>query len=378
MQQEVRERFGREFGAGPEHFVLSPGRVNLIGEYTDYNNGYVLPMAIDRCLVIGVSRRSDYLVRVFSADFQESIEFSLAALEKGQFTWGEYVTGCMAGLLQGGHQLSGYDAVIVGNIPVGASLSSSAALELGVLRAASYSSGLPWDPVAMARLGQRAENQWVGMNCGIMDQAVCSCGKKDHALLIDCKDLSMRLCPLPGGSSIVILDTTTRRGLVDSAYNERRQQCVRAASVLGVESLREVDEKMLEQNRNRLSALEYLRARHIVRENGRVLKAAAAMEAGWDGELGRLMYESHCSLRDDYDVSGAALNRIVECAMAHGGCLGARMTGAGFAGCAVALVKRGAEEDFMNSVVRRYRRQIGCEPRLYLCRAADGTRITAV
>lgn len=378
MEQKLGERFVREFAKRPEQLVTSPGRVNIIGEHTDYNNGLVLPMAIDRCLMMAVSKRRDDLVRIVTTDFTESIEFSLSHLEKGKFTWGEYITGCMWGLQEKGVQLRGFDMVITGNIPVGASLSSSAALEVGILKAASYSSGFDWDPVEMAKVAQRAENEWVGMNCGLMDQMICACGQRDHAIMIDFNDLSLHPCPLPEHCSIVILDTTTRRGLIDSAYNERRQQCDNAALLMGVATLREADKALLEQHKERLSILEYARAKHIISENERVGQATQVMVEGACKELGELMYQSHCSLRDDFDVSAEALNVMVECAMVHPACYGARMTGAGFAGCAVALVARGEEKGFVQDVAADYEKRTGDEPRIYVCVASDGTSMKKV
>ena len=372
-EEKLCKRFAREFGSAPEQIILSPGRVNLIGEYTDFNGGFVLPMAIDRYLLVAVKRREDHLVRVVSTDLQETIEFSTRTLEKEAFNWGEYLKGCCWALREEGHALRGFEAVISSTIPVGAGLSSSAALELGILRAAAYSSEIDWNPVAMAAVGQRAENGWVGMNCGIMDQLVCACGRKNHALLIDCRDVILRNCPLPRNCSIVILDTTTRRGLVDSAYNERREQCFEAARVMNVRLLRNADEDLLNQHKKQLSALSFRRAKHIISENDRVLQAATAMEDD-DGErLGRLMYDSHVSLRDDFEVSGEALNTIVECAMEHKTCLGARMTGAGFAGCAVALVEKGGAREFIHDVGGGYRKRMNILPQLYVCAATEGT-----
>ncbi|MBT8359702.1 MAG: galactokinase, partial [Deltaproteobacteria bacterium] len=306
IEEELCKQFTREFGSSPAQIILSPGRVNLIGEHTDYNGGFVLPMAIDLYLVLAVRKRKDNLVRVVSTDFKERIEFSTFSLQKGTFSWGEYIKGCCWGLQEEGHDLRGFEAVISSNIPIGASLSSSAALELGILRAAAYSSDIDWDPVAMAKIGQYVENDWVGMNCGVMDQMICVCGRKNHALLIDCRDVILRNCPLPQNSKIVILDTTTRRGLVDSAYNERRKQCFEAAAIMSVELLRDADEELLRQHKKQLSALIYMRAKHIIYENERVLQAAVAMGNDDGARLGKLMYDSHLSLRDDFEVSGDA------------------------------------------------------------------------
>ncbi len=375
LERDLLQQFTNYFNSIPELVVTSPGRVNLIGEHTDYNDGFVLPMAIDRCLLMAFKKRNDDRITIYSSDFDSEISFSASSFRKGDFSWGEYISGCIWVLQEIGHTPGGFDMVITGNIPVGASLSSSAALELGILRAAAHTAGIEWQPMAMAKLGQRVENHWVGMNCGIMDQAICACGRKDHALLIDCRDLTSKLCPLPKNSSIVILDTGTRRGLVDSAYNERRAQCFEAAGVMNIATLRDGDKEMLERYRSQLSPLAYRRAKHIISENSRVLEAATAMENDQELKLGKLMYESHCSLRDDFDVSGKALNEIVECAMEHSACLGARMTGAGFAGCAVALVAKGKEKEFVEEVSKAYATRMQTEPRLYVCQAADGTTI---
>lgn len=375
IEQEIAEKFRNEYQNSPEMFIYSPGRVNIIGEHTDYNDGFVLPMAIDRYLIMAVSKRDDQTIRVFSTDFKQRIEFSIANIKIGEFDWGEYITGSIQGLKEQSHQLKGFDLVITANIPVGASLSSSAALELGILKAACYSSDIEWQPMEMALLGQKVENQWVGMNCGIMDQAISACGKEGHALLIDCRDLSRTPCPLPPNHSIIIMDTTTRRGLVDSAYNERREQCNTAAETMGVSHLRDATPELLEQHKNDMERLVYLRAKHIITENIRVLQTAEAMAQNDAAQLGKLMYESHCSLRDDFDVSGEALNVIVECAMSHPSCIGARMTGAGFAGCAVAMVEKGKEQDFVAAVSRAYAAKMEVEPHLYVCRASEGTSI---
>lgn len=378
LEDTLLKQFASTFDTAPEQFIASPGRVNIIGEYTDFNGGFVLPMAIDRYLVLAVKKRNDHLVRVISTDFKDRIEFSLEALQQGAFNWGEYVTGCFWALQQEGHSLRGFDAIIATTIPVGASLSSSAALELGILRAAAYSSDVEWDPVSMAKLGQLAENTWVGMNCGIMDQIACACGRQDHALLIDCRDLALRHSPLPENSSIIILDTSTRRGLIDSAYNERRNQCFEAAGTMHVALLRDADEQLLQQYKKRLSLQAYQRAKHIIFENKRVLQAAEAMENNQSTHLGRLMYESHLSLRDTFEVSGEALNVMVESAMEHDACFGSRMTGAGFAGCAVALIEKGREDEFMHAVGVRFTKRMNMQPQLYVCKASNGVTIRPV
>lgn len=375
IEECVTAEFQKSFQVDPEVLVYSPGRVNLIGDHTDYNEGFVLPMAIDRYLVMAIRKRSDDRVTVISSDFQERIEFSISQLRKSAFTWGEYITGCFWGLIQNNYTPRGFDAVISGNIPVGASLSSSAALELGVLRAAAYSADIEWDPIVMAKIGQKAENHWVGMNCGIMDQAICAAGKEGHASLIDCRDISVSYCPVPSSATVIIMDTSTRRGLVDSAYNERRNQCNKAATIMKVPFLRDANEALLQEYRDSMDNVTYRRARHIISENLRVRNASIVMQGDDGVALGRLMYESHLSLRDDFEVSGDALNIMVETAMASSSCLGARMTGAGFAGCAVALVRRGKEDAFMDEVSRKYSEKTGDSPTLYVCRPSNGTTL---
>ncbi len=375
LKEILSLRFKKEYGVFPECFVHSPGRVNIIGDHTDYNGGLVLPMAIDRYIILAIKKRSDDTVRVVSIDFEEDIQFSIASVERGAFTWGEYISGALR-CLQGVHpRLTGFDCVISGNIPVGASLSSSAALELGILKAAAYSSGLQWIPLEMARIAQKAENEWVGMNCGIMDQTICAAGQQGYAILIDCRNLLLEPCPIPENSSVIILDTATRRGLIDSAYNERRKQCFEAATIMGIEFLRDGNRNLLKKHKQEMTSTVYLRAKHIVSENERVLLSAKSMKAGDGAELGRLMYESHVSLRDDFEVSSDALNCMVECAMEQTSCLGARMTGAGFAGCCVALVKKGREQNFIQAVTGCYQDKMDVTPSLYVCNASDGTAI---
>jgi len=227
----------------------------------------------------------------------------------------------------------------------------------------------------MARVSQVAENQWVGMNCGIMDQMISAAGVADHALLIDCRTLETRPLPLPAGTAVVVLDTTTRRGLVDSAYNARRAQCEAAAAHLAAPALRDVTLDQLEAARGALDALTYRRARHVITENDRVLQACDAMAAGDAAALGRLLDASHASLRDDFEVSSHELNVIVEVAQAHRACLGARMTGAGFGGCAVALVAEGGLADFVVHAIAGYTAATGLVPRVYVCRATDGAAV---
>jgi galactokinase len=375
LRDAVVRDFTERYGQAPALVARAPGRVNLIGEHTDYNDGFVLPMAIDRAVWIALRPSEDGTVRVHSLDFGESQSFDLDHLASHGSGWIEYVQGMAWVMGKRTRRLHGWEGVTAGDVPIGAGLSSSAALELATARAFAAVSGMLWDAREMALAAQAAENQWVGVMCGIMDQMISASGEAGHALLIDCRSLETRSVPLPPGTVVVILDTSTRRGLVDSAYNDRRAHCEAAADALGVEALRDVTVEEFESRAHELEPLIRRRARHVVTENARTLEAAEVMERG-DGErMGVLMNASHASLRDDFEVSRRELDVMVELAQAHPACLGARMTGAGFGGCAVALVRAEGAEDFAASVTSAYQEATGLEPKLYVCTASEGASI---
>ncbi len=381
LAPRVRDAFQQKFGTAPTFIVRAPGRVNLIGEHTDYNDGFVLPMAIDRATWIALRPRKDDRVSLFSLEHGEAAEFDLAtvaAVRNGGAAadrayqarlqgnkWGEYPKGVAWALQQAGHKLRGWEGVTACDVPMGAGLSSSASFELAVARAFACVSDLKWDPAQMAKLGQLAENRWVGVNCGIMDQMISAAGKADHALLIDCRSLATQLVPLPTGTVVVVLDTMTRRGLVESAYNERRAQCEAAAKEFGVKALRDVSVKELTPQTNK-------RARHVVTENDRTLRAAETRDPVL---FGALMNASHDSLRDDFEVTNKELNVIVDLARKASGCFGARMTGAGFGGCAVALVAASEADRFTAQVAREYEAATKLKPQVYVCRATNGAEV---
>lgn len=375
LQMRVSDEFRRLYDQPPALLVRAPGRVNLIGEHTDYNDGFVLPMAIDRAAWLALRPRDDTLVRVYSVDFNHTAEFDLVSMTNTGSGWAEYIKGVAWALHDAGFTLCGWDGVVAGDVPIGSGLSSSAALELAAARAFSSLARLAWNPAEMARLTQRAENVWVGVNCGIMDQMISAAGKENHALLIDCRSLETTLVPLPSDSVVVVLDTNTRRGLVDSAYNERRAQCEAAARFFNVTALRDVSVSQFEAQSGGLDEVTRRRARHVVMENARTLQARDVMVNDDAAGLGRLMNASHASLRDDFEVSSPALNAIVACAVTQDGCYGARMTGAGFGGCAVALVKPAFVEDFVRSVGDMYLQQTGLTASVYVCRATNGAEI---
>jgi galactokinase len=371
-RQRVVTEFKNRFGAPPTFVVRAPGRVNLIGEHTDYNDGFVLPMAIDRAMWIAARPRSDKVVVVHSLDLKDAAEFNLDSLEKGRQAWAEYIKGVAWALQGAGYKLQGWEGVLAGDVPIGAGLSSSAALDLATARAFATVSQLPWNPAEMAKLCQHADNEWVGIRCGIMDQMISAAGQAGHALLIDCRTLESHPLLLPNNVVVVVLDTTTRRALVDSAYNERRAQCEAAARFFGVKALRDVGLEQFEARGHELDELTRKRARHVISENARTLRAAEVMQRGDARALGRLMNESHTSLRDDFEVSSRELDTMIDCARAVDRCLGARMTGAGFGGCAVALVDGDATEKFVNEVAVSYKVATRLAPHVYVCQPAAG------
>lgn len=375
-REHLVSAFQARYGDAPRWVVRAPGRVNLIGEHTDYNEGFVLPLAIDRAVWIALRPRHDRRVIAYSLDFQAEGQFPLDALRNEKAGWIEYLKGVAWSLEEAGYRLEGWEGVVQGDVPVGAGLSSSAALEMATARAFAASSGFVWEPARMALLAQKAENQWVGVNCGIMDQLISGCGQEGAAVLIDCRSLETQPVPLPQQTVVVVLDTDTRRGLVASAYNLRRRQCETAARAFGVRALRDVGLEDFQRRVGELDAETARRARHVITENARTLQTAAALRAGDAEAAGRLMNASHQSLRDDYEVSGPALDAMVEAAQAHPACYGARMTGAGFGGCAVALVRADAAEDFTRCVSAEYTRRTGKIPSVYICRAAAGAEVT--
>jgi galactokinase len=373
--EHVTNEFQRRFGEPPRCVVRAPGRVNLIGEHTDYNDGFVLPMAIDRATWIALRPRDDAKVVLHSLDHNEPLEFSLANLQKRERHWGEYPKAVAWALVQAGHRPRGWEGVSGCDVPMAAGLSSSASFELAVARAFAAVTNIVWDPATMAKLCQRAENQWVGVNCGIMDQMISACGRAGHALLIDCRSLETRPVLLPRDTVVVVLDTGTRRGLVDSAYNERRAQCETAARYFGVRALRDVSLAEFEKRAGSLDELPRRRARHVITENERTLAAAAKTTD--PVALGKLMNASHNSLRDDFEVTNKELNTIVECAHIAPGCCGARMTGAGFGGCAVALVRDTAVDRFVETARAEYHQKTLLAATVYVCRPTNGAEVVS-
>ena len=358
----ARAGFAGAFGSRSVGAAWAPGRVNLIGEHTDYNDGFVLPMAIEYGVSAAFAPRTDRRLRAHSVAFGETREAAIDALapDRGgagdrRGHWFAYVAGMVWAIRRADLAPAGLDIAIAGDVPIGAGLSSSAAVEIAVARAACAASSIPWSAPAMARLAQEAENEFVGVSCGIMDQLASAACEDGAALLVDCRSLETLRVPIPADAAVVVMDTGVRRRLAASEYNDRRAACERAVQAVRTEapaarSLRDVDAALLDRARGAMDDVAYRRALHVVHEIGRPVDMADAFAAGRLADAGRLMNASHESLRDLYEVSSPELDAIVARAREHRGCFGARLTGAGFGGCAVALVTADAVDDFQRHV----------------------------
>jgi len=380
--KEFKGEFFNCYGQGKAIMFFSPGRVNLIGEHTDYNGGLVLPCALSFGTYLIIRKTDDDLVKFQTVNFDDKNEISLADLDKklDGGVWINYPLGVIAGFKKRGVSFAGMDLLFMGNIPIGAGLSSSASLELVTSVAVNelYSVGL--DMVEMVKLSHTAENEFVGVNCGIMDQFAVGMGKKDHTIALDCNTLNFEHIPVEiNGYKLVIGDTKKRRGLADSKYNERRAECDKAVELLsqkkGIRYLCELDMETFREVRNLIpEGVIRKRVRHVISEHGRVLEAAKELKARNTEAFGKLMNESHDSLRDDYEVTGFELDTMVEEARKVEGVLGARMTGAGFGGCTVSLVKEENMDIFCEQVGKAYKGKTGITPEFYIADIGDGTR----
>lgn len=378
----VRDRLWQVFGdsQGPVEIVKAPGRVNLIGEHTDYNDGFVLPVAVDREIIMAASPRDDGEVHLYAVDLDAKSSFSLERIERDPHaSWSNYIRGVLLLLSQRGLPLRGMNAAFSGDVPLAAGMSSSAALEMASGLMAKVIGGFDIDMVELVKVAQAAENTFVGVNCGIMDQFISGLGKKGHALFLDCRSLDYDLVPLPPTDEykIVIANTMVKRGLVDSAYNERRSQCEKGVEILkeylpGIRALRDVSLADFDEYKEHLPDVVARRCEHVIAENERVLASVKALRAGDIAEFGRLMRASHESLRDLYEVSCKELDIMVEAAWEITGTCGARMTGAGFGGCTVNLVEGDRVHDFVAVVRDVYQKKTGITPEFYVCEAEDG------
>ena len=377
---DLAASFNRRYGIKPRLF-RAPGRVNLIGEHTDYNDGFVLPMAINQETVVAIAARPDRILRVWSLNLEDSIELDLDRLSLGRHgSWRDYVEGIASALLNRGLPLTGADIALKSSVAIGGGLSSSAALEMALGMALVAISNSTIDKLSLALAGQTAEHMHVGIQSGIMDQFTSVHALRDHALLLDCRLLKAEYIPLRlRECQIVICDSRVRHTLAASEYNQRRRDCELGVKLLraalpGIQALRDVALSELETNRSTLPESVFRRCRHVISENARTLKAAEALAAGSVIEMGMLMSASHKSLREDYEVSCRELDLLVGSAQAQPGVLGARMTGGGFGGCTVNLVERQRVESFREAVSLEYQAKTQITPEIFVVETGDGAR----
>ena len=380
----VTERFRAIYGRNPRGIFRAPGRVNLIGEHTDYNDGFVMPIAIDFYSYAAIGERTDRTLSVYSEQFQQTAEFSIDQLAgPPRKHWSDYVRGVAAVLRDEGYPLEGAHLVIDGQVPIGSGLSSSAAIEVTTALALTSLGGVTIPMLEVARLCQRAENTYTGTRCGIMDQFVSCCGKQDHALMLDCRSMEVTYLQLPPDVRLVICNTMVRHELAAGEYNERRASCERVVETLrkfipNVRALRDLTLEELERYRGKISDVDFRRCRHVITENARVIDAQSALQGADLLRLGELMYRSHESLDRDYEVSCSELNIMVNLAREFEGVHGARMTGGGFGGCTISLVENKAVPEFQATVAREYEKLTGLSPQIFVCAAAAGASEVAI
>ncbi|MCM2679584.1 galactokinase [Echinimonas agarilytica] len=374
--EKVSQAFQKSFGQAATHIVQAPGRVNLIGEHTDYNDGFVLPCAIDYQAVVAASRRDDNLVRVEAVDYGYKVdEFSLDddIVFSDHEMWVNYVRGVVKYLQIRGYKFGGADISISGNVPQGAGLSSSAALEVVIGQTFKVLYDLTISQQEIALNGQQAENEFVGCACGIMDQLISAEGEEQHALMIDCRSLETKAVSMPADLSVVIINSNKKRGLVDSEYNTRREQCEAAAAHFGKQKLRDVTFEELMAQREALDPVVFRRARHVLTENQRVLEAADALASHDVLKLGELMEQSHVSMRDDFEITAEAIDSLVDIVkVVIGDKGGVRMTGGGFGGCIVALMPHDLVDPVRKAVAEQYEAKTGLKETFYVCKAMNG------
>jgi galactokinase len=378
----IAEQFRAKFGANPRVY-RAPARVNLIGEHTDYNDGFVMPAAVGFYCWVAISPREDHKLMICSNEFSGDAEVELNSAEiRPRRMWSDYPVGVALQLKQAGFPLCGANILIHGEIPMGAGLSSSAAVEVATALALAEQSGHTWDRVQLARLCQKAENDFAGARVGIMDQFISLHGRKNHALLLDCRSLQYEFVAIPECVRLIVCNTMVKHELASSEYNQRRAECEEAVRRLAqvmpeIHSLRDVALEQLARHRGALSEMTYKRALHVVTENARVLDAAEALRTGDIERFGKRMAESHRSLRDLYEVSCAELNLMVDQAGKQEGVYGARMTGGGFGGSTINLVKARFADQFAENVARGYEKETGIAPQIYICTPAEGAAAVA-
>ena len=380
LAKRTAAQFAERFGHSPRWTVGAPGRVNIIGEHTDYNDGFVLPMAIERWTVIAAGPSQGSKAIVHSVALNSSADFDLSKpIERGHPEWSNYMRGVVAGFQRLGRKIDGFEAVMDSTVPLGSGLSSSAALEVATATLLETINGPALDPVEKALLCQRAEHEFAGVPCGIMDQFTSTLARSNHLLLLDCRSRKLEFVPMKDPSlAVLIVNTNVRHALASGEYAQRRAQCEAAAKALNVPALRDGNLQQLEDARDKMEPLVFRRARHVITEIERTLAAARGIaESDWP-KVGELMYASHASLRDDYEVSCPELDAVVEIAQdigSAGGVIGCRMTGGGFGGCAVALVRAEALDAIIERMTAGYRARTKREPGLFVSRAAGGAQV---
>jgi galactokinase len=383
---ELTQKYQRAFGdAPPMHLVRAPGRVNLIGEHTDYNDGFVLPIAMSQALYVLAGPSDDGRIKAQSTAFDESLSFPADDPgQPGEPKWGNYVRGVAAMLVREGIALQPGRLLIHSDVPIGGGVSSSAALEIGSALGLLALAGASMERVPLALLARQAEHQFAGSPCGIMDQFICALGQADHALMLDCRTQAYQQVPFkPADAELFVMNTQVKHEIASGEYAARQQQCQEAVRALqtvdsGVKALRDADAALLDNNRSHVSDVAYRRARHAITENRRTVRATEAMGNGDFTTFGKLMFESHASLRDDYEVSCEELDALIEIASSVPGVYGARMTGGGFGGCAIALADRSAEAALRGAVNERYDTKYEKPAIVYTTSASDGAETTAL
>lgn len=379
LKQTVASSFEKTFGYPADTYVQAPGRVNLIGEHTDYNDGFVLPCAIDYQTMTAASKRGDRIIRVVAADYDNDCdEFSLddEITFLPEKMWANYIRGVIKFLLERGFSFNGCDIAVSGNVPQGAGLSSSASLEVVIGQTLKSLYQLDISQQEIALNGQQAENQFVGCNCGIMDQLISACGDEGHALLIDCRSLELFPISIPDDLVVMIINSNKQRGLVGSEYNTRRQQCEEAAKTFGVKALRDVSYENFLQKQHLLSPLVAQRAKHVISENERTLSAAKALTENDLLLLGQLMEQSHISMRDDFEITVKEIDMLVDIVKSVLGSQGGvRMTGGGFGGCVVALMQQQFVQPVIDAVEAQYANKTGLHADIYVCQPSQGAGV---
>lgn len=380
-QQISQQKFTEHYGYNAEQTVFAPGRVNIIGEHTDYNDGFVMPCAINYGMAVSFAKRNDSIWRVYAIDINEQDEFDLSQdFTQSEHKWANYVRGVVKYVQEQCPDFKqGADLVMTSDVPMSSGLSSSAALEISIGKTCQVLGNLPLSLAQIALIGQKAENKFVGANCGNMDQLTSALGQKDHLVMIDCRSLEITPTPVPQGYSIAIINSNVKHDLVTGEYNSRRQECEQAAKFFGVKALRDVTPEQFHARENELKAeskLAYKRAKHVVYEDQRVLDAVVALKANDMVKLGQLMGESHDSMRDDFEITIPEIDYLVELAqVAIGKNGGARMTGGGFGGCIVCLVPNEKVEALRQLIADNYEKQTGIKETFYLCTANDGVHL---